>query len=190
MTTRWPNRLRLGWLASPFGSHPAAWLHPDARPEATLNLAHYTRMVQIPEAGKLDFVFQADVPAARHGNMIALRRAPRFMSIWEPLTLLSALAPATTHPTTSPASMPRWITSAAAERPGTWSPRPTRPPATISAATGWSRTPCGTTGYGNSSRWCLDFGIAGMTTRFRSTRKRQSISIPTRCTICGTREIL
>jgi FMN-dependent oxidoreductase (nitrilotriacetate monooxygenase family) len=97
MTTRRLDRLRLGWLASPFGSHPAAWLHPDAQPQAALNLSHYIRMVQIAEAGKMDFVFQADVPAARDGNMDALRRAPRFMSIWEPLTLLSALAPVTTH---------------------------------------------------------------------------------------------
>jgi N-acetyl-S-(2-succino)cysteine monooxygenase len=97
MTTPRQDHMRLGWLASPFGSHPAAWLHPGAEPNAALNPSHYVRMVQIAEAGKLDFVFQADVPAARDGNMQALRRAPRFMSIWEPLTLLSALAPMTTH---------------------------------------------------------------------------------------------
>ena len=43
------------------------------------------------EAAKLDFVFQADAAGARDGNMKALSRAPRFMNIWEPLSLLSAL---------------------------------------------------------------------------------------------------
>jgi N-acetyl-S-(2-succino)cysteine monooxygenase len=40
-------------------------------------------------------VFQADAAGARDGNMRALSRAPRFMNIWEPLSLLSALVAVT-----------------------------------------------------------------------------------------------
>jgi FMN-dependent oxidoreductase (nitrilotriacetate monooxygenase family) len=92
-----PGHLVLGWLMNPVGSHPAAWLHPEARPERALDIGYYAELARLAESGKLDFVFQADVPAARDGNMRALSRAPRFMNIWEPLTLLTALAGATTH---------------------------------------------------------------------------------------------
>src|SRR3954462_15426533 len=91
------GHLVLGWLMNPVGNHPAAWLHPDAQPERALDISYYAELARIAERGKLDFVFQADVPAARDGNMRALSRAPRFMNIWEPLTLLTALAGATKH---------------------------------------------------------------------------------------------
>ncbi len=83
--------MRLGWLMSPVGNHPAAWLHPSAERQGANNFAHYVRLVQKAEAAKLDFVFQADAAGARDGNMQALSRAPRFMNIWEPLSLLSAM---------------------------------------------------------------------------------------------------
>jgi FMN-dependent oxidoreductase (nitrilotriacetate monooxygenase family) len=85
------RQIKLGWLMSPAGNHPAAWLHPHADRRGALNYAHYTRMVRKCEAAKFDFVFQADAAGARDGNMKALSRAPRFMNIWEPITLLSAL---------------------------------------------------------------------------------------------------
>lgn len=85
------GKMRLGWLMSPAGNHPAAWLHPHAELHAANNFAHYVKLVQKAEAAKFDFVFQADAAGARDGNMQALSRAPRFMNIWEPVTLLSAL---------------------------------------------------------------------------------------------------
>jgi FMN-dependent oxidoreductase (nitrilotriacetate monooxygenase family) len=91
------RRMHLGWLMNPYGTHPAAWLHPEAAVESDLDIGHYVRMARLAERGKLDFIFQADAPACRDGNMEALSRAPRFMSIWEPATLLAALAGATTH---------------------------------------------------------------------------------------------
>lgn len=89
--------MHLGWLMNPIGAHPAAWLHPDAKIDGELDIGHYMRMAKIAERGKFDFIFQADAPACRDGDMKALSRAPRFMNIWEPATLLAALAGATTH---------------------------------------------------------------------------------------------
>jgi FMN-dependent oxidoreductase (nitrilotriacetate monooxygenase family) len=89
------GQMSLGWLMSPAGNHPAAWLHPGAELRGTNNLTHYINLVRKAEAAKFDFVFQADAAGARDGNMKALSRAPRFMNIWEPLSLLSALVGAT-----------------------------------------------------------------------------------------------
>ena len=89
------GHMHLGWLMSPVGNHPAAWLHPSTELHGANNFAHYVKLVQKAEAAKLDFVFQADAAGARDGNMQALSRAPRFMNNWEPLSLLSALAPVT-----------------------------------------------------------------------------------------------
>jgi FMN-dependent oxidoreductase (nitrilotriacetate monooxygenase family) len=88
--------MHLGWLMNPYGNHPSSWLKEDAPIESDLDIGHYMRMAQVAERGKFDFIFQADAPACRDGNMEALSRAPRFMNIWEPMTLLAALAGATT----------------------------------------------------------------------------------------------
>src|SRR5579863_8695121 len=89
------DQMKLGWLMSPAGNHPAAWLHPGAELHGANNFAHYVNLVRKCEAAKFDFVFQADAAGARDGNMRALSRAPRFMNIWEPLSLLSALVATT-----------------------------------------------------------------------------------------------
>ncbi len=97
MQTSPKGKMKLGWLMSPTGNHPAAWLHPSTELHGANNFAHYTRLVRKAEAAKFDFVFQADAAGARDGNMRALSRAPRFMNIWEPLSLLSALVGVTEH---------------------------------------------------------------------------------------------
>ena len=89
------GQMKLGWLMSPAGNHPAAWLHPGSELHCANNLAHYVKLARKCEAAKFDFVFQADAAGARDGNMRALSRAPRFMNIWEPLSLLSALVAVT-----------------------------------------------------------------------------------------------
>src|SRR3984957_856592 len=91
------DQMKLGWLMSPAGNHPAAWLHPSAELHGANNFAHYVNLARKCEAAKFDFVFQADAAGARDGNMRALSRAPRFMNIWEPLSLLSALVATTEH---------------------------------------------------------------------------------------------
>jgi FMN-dependent oxidoreductase (nitrilotriacetate monooxygenase family) len=85
------GQMKLGWLMSPVGNHPAAWLHPRAELRGANSFTHYVNLVRKAESAKFDFVFQADAAGARDGNMKALCRAPRFMNIWEPLSLLSAL---------------------------------------------------------------------------------------------------
>jgi FMN-dependent oxidoreductase (nitrilotriacetate monooxygenase family) len=87
--------MKLGWLMHAAGNHPAAWLHPSTNLHAATDFAHYARLVRKAEAAKFDFVMQADAAGARDGNMQSLSRAPRFMNIWEPMTLMSALASAT-----------------------------------------------------------------------------------------------
>ncbi len=89
------GQMKLGWLMSPAGNHPAAWLHPGTELHGANNFAHYVNLARKCEAAKFDFVFQADAAGARDGNMRALSRAPRFMNIWEPLSLLSALVAVT-----------------------------------------------------------------------------------------------
>jgi FMN-dependent oxidoreductase (nitrilotriacetate monooxygenase family) len=89
------GQMNLAWLMSPTGNHPASWLHPGTELSGANSFAHYATLVRKAEAAKLDFVFQADAAGARDGNMQALSRAPRFMNIWEPLSLLAALVGAT-----------------------------------------------------------------------------------------------
>jgi FMN-dependent oxidoreductase (nitrilotriacetate monooxygenase family) len=89
------GQMKLGWLMSPAGNHPAAWLHSSTELRGANNFRHYVDLVRKCEAAKFDFVFQADAAGARDGNMLALSRAPRFMNIWEPLSLLSALVAVT-----------------------------------------------------------------------------------------------
>ena len=91
MTNSKTRQMKLGWLMIPHGSHPAAWMHPDAQLDAHTSFKRYIEMAKHAERGKLDFIFQADAPGARDGDMKALSRNPTFMNLLEPMTLLSAL---------------------------------------------------------------------------------------------------
>ena len=85
------RQMKLGWLMGPHGSHPAGWLHPAAQLDAHTSFKRYAYMARSAERAKLDFIFQADAPGARDGDMKALSRNPTFMNILEPMTLLSSL---------------------------------------------------------------------------------------------------
>src|SRR6202043_2532755 len=61
------------------------------------DIASYAHMAQVAERGKFDLFFVADTPAARTENLHAWSRFPMFMNVLEPVTLLTALAGATTH---------------------------------------------------------------------------------------------
>ena len=63
------REMKLRWLMSPTGNHPAAWLHPSAALHSANNFAHYVQLVRKAEAAKFHFVFQADAAGARDGNM-------------------------------------------------------------------------------------------------------------------------
>jgi alkanesulfonate monooxygenase len=91
------DKMKLGTLFHPTGNHVASWLHPDSQVDAGTNFLHYVQLAQTAERGKFDVMFLADAIATRDGRREALSRWPQYMAYFEPLTLLSAIAPMTTH---------------------------------------------------------------------------------------------
>ncbi len=81
----------------PTGNHPASWLHPDTNPAGSTDINHFRAIAQLAERGKFDLYFVADTPAARTDNLHAWSRFPMYMNALEPVTLLTALAGATTR---------------------------------------------------------------------------------------------
>jgi FMN-dependent oxidoreductase (nitrilotriacetate monooxygenase family) len=90
------RQLRFGAFLRPVSIHTAAWRYPGAFPDATFNFAHYRRFAATLERGKFDAVFLADHLAVLNMPMAALKRSATVTS-FDPITLLSALAPVTTH---------------------------------------------------------------------------------------------
>ncbi len=91
------KQMVIGALIHANGSHAASWLMPEARPHASTDVDYYRAMAQTAERGKFDFFFIADTPAARTENLKVWSRSPLFMNVLEPITLLSAIAGATTY---------------------------------------------------------------------------------------------
>lgn len=73
------------------GHHEAAWRHPRTDPRRIADVTHFQELARIAERGTLDSVFLADGlavgPAVRHN----------IQAVFEPLTLLAALATVTEH---------------------------------------------------------------------------------------------
>src|SRR6187431_3139140 len=90
-------QLRLGAFFNPTGHHVASWRHERAQADAGINFKHYVEIAQTAERGKFDMVFFADNVCVREANMEALSRSAQYIANFEPLTLLSALAPMTSH---------------------------------------------------------------------------------------------
>jgi FMN-dependent oxidoreductase (nitrilotriacetate monooxygenase family) len=84
MTNR--RMMRLGAFLAGTGSNMASWRHPDAVPDAAINLDYYKQLTRRAEEAKLDFVFFGD------GLYISEKSHPNFLNRFEPLTLLAALA--------------------------------------------------------------------------------------------------
>ncbi|MBQ11534.1 MAG: LLM class flavin-dependent oxidoreductase [Planctomyces sp.] len=80
------RKMRLGAFLAGTGSNMASWRHPDAVPDAAINLDYYKQLTRRAEAAKLDFVFFGD------GLYISEKSHPNFLNRFEPLTLLAALA--------------------------------------------------------------------------------------------------
>jgi FMN-dependent oxidoreductase (nitrilotriacetate monooxygenase family) len=91
------GQMKLGAFFHPTGHHVASWLHPDAQADAGTNFHHYLQLAQMSERGKFDLMFLADALAVRDGNLQALCRWPQYMAYFEPITLLSGIAPLTEH---------------------------------------------------------------------------------------------
>ena len=95
MTDR--GMMKIGVLLTHVGIHPAAWMHPGTPIAGEVSLALYTELARMAEAAKLDFLFRADSPASRDGDVEAITRYPGLVAEFEPLTLLSALAAVTSR---------------------------------------------------------------------------------------------
>jgi alkanesulfonate monooxygenase len=89
------NKMRLGAYFNPTGHHVASWRHPRAQVDAHVNVRHYIEIAQTAERAKFDLIFLADGVATREAHIDALSRSVQFIAHLEPLTLLSAIAPAT-----------------------------------------------------------------------------------------------
>ncbi|KAF1049499.1 LLM class flavin-dependent oxidoreductase [Xylophilus sp.] len=94
--TRRTGQLKLGCFLSNSGHHVAAWRHPLAQADASMDFAHFRHLAQTAERGLFDAVFIADVVALWGHHLDALSRTARGEH-FEPLTLMAALSSVTTH---------------------------------------------------------------------------------------------
>ena len=85
------RQLHLNAFLMSTGHHEASWRLPESDPYAHVELDHYIRLARSAERGTFDSLFLADSPQL-WGNI-----AQRPAGALEPLTLLTALATATTH---------------------------------------------------------------------------------------------
>ncbi|OYQ65725.1 LLM class flavin-dependent oxidoreductase [Aerococcus sp. 1KP-2016] len=83
------KQLKLGVLLFGAGAHMNSWKAEDVAPDASIDFDHYVNLTKKAEANGVDFVFVAD------GLYIDEKSIPHFVNRFEPLTLLSALAPIT-----------------------------------------------------------------------------------------------
>ncbi|BAI73604.1 hypothetical protein AZL_a00730 (plasmid) [Azospirillum sp. B510] len=92
-TTKATNgrRLSLNLFIYPGGHHEAGWRFPGSAPDRLNDVSYYQELARKAEAAKFDAVFFADGPALPDH----VRYAVRFR--FEPLTLLTALAAATSR---------------------------------------------------------------------------------------------
>ncbi|MGH6654645.1 MAG: LLM class flavin-dependent oxidoreductase [Actinocrinis sp.] len=73
------------------GHHEASWRLPESDPRANTDIEHYKRLAATAERGVFDSLFLAD------GPVLFADVAQRPAGVIEPLTLLTALAGATSH---------------------------------------------------------------------------------------------
>ncbi len=85
------NQLRLGAILAGVGTTQNGWREPALPGNASVDIDWYRENARKAEAAKFDFVFIVDSP------YITSDTAPHFLNRLEPLTLLSAIAGATTH---------------------------------------------------------------------------------------------
>ncbi|USG66869.1 LLM class flavin-dependent oxidoreductase [Brevibacillus ruminantium] len=71
------------------GMHVASWRHPAAQANASIDIDYYKRLAQLSERGKFDMVFIADSLGINEESH------PNILSRFEPITLITALAGAT-----------------------------------------------------------------------------------------------
>ncbi len=85
------RQLKLGFMLHGVGQGWGDWRHPDADPTASTSFSYYKKQAQLAEAAKFDFLFVAD------SVYITEKSSPHYLNRFEPLTILSALAGATSN---------------------------------------------------------------------------------------------
>ncbi len=85
------RQLKLGAILEGVGAEHAAWRDPDLPGDASIDIDWYIEHARLAEAAKFDLVLIVDSP------FITPDTAPHFLNRLEPITLLSALAVATSR---------------------------------------------------------------------------------------------
>ncbi|MBE1445345.1 LLM class flavin-dependent oxidoreductase [Paenibacillus sp. OAS669] len=85
------RKIKFGAIIHGVGGNMAAWRHPKAIADASVNFDFYKQQAQKAEEGKFDLVFIAD------GLYINEKSIPHFLNRFEPITILSALAAVTSR---------------------------------------------------------------------------------------------
>ena len=85
------RQLKLGAILAGVGTTQEGWRSAEVPGNASINIDWYKKTAQKAEAAKFDFIFIVDSP------YITPDSAPHFLNRLEPLTLLSAVAGATSH---------------------------------------------------------------------------------------------
>jgi FMN-dependent oxidoreductase (nitrilotriacetate monooxygenase family) len=92
------SQMKLGLSMRYLGYHDAAWRHPEVPPGGATDFGYFLSSALIAQRGKFDMVFFADGIGIRADDNPpgSLARTNRNVEL-EPLTLLAALAPMTSH---------------------------------------------------------------------------------------------
>ena len=92
------TEIKLGFSMFRMGYHIAAWRHPDVPADGSMDFRRFLSITTTAERGKFDLVFMADELAIRGRDNPpgALVRQSNGAEL-EPITLLAALAPMTSH---------------------------------------------------------------------------------------------
>ena len=85
------RKIKLGLILHGVGRTWNDWRHPDKDVNASTSFPYYKRQAQLAEKGKFDFLFVAD------SLSITEKSSPHYLNRIEPITILSALAAATSH---------------------------------------------------------------------------------------------
>src|SRR6202049_4581618 len=82
------RQMRLGAFFNPTGHHVASWRHPRAQADGGINFQHYLAIARTAQPAKF---------WVRAAKMEAPCRSAQYIANFEPLPLLSALSPLTSH---------------------------------------------------------------------------------------------
>ncbi len=87
----WRHKIRLGLILHGVGRTWNDWRHPDRDADASTSFPYYKHQAQLAEKGRFDFLFVAD------SLSIIEKSSPHYLNRVEPISILSALAAATSH---------------------------------------------------------------------------------------------